>query len=263
MTELPRHSVSVAGVVTDDHGRVLVIQRRDTGAWQLPGGVLELGEAIEDGMCREVLEETGVRVHALRLTGVYKNMKLGVVALVFAAQAFGGEPAPTEESAAVEWWTVAQVKERMPEAFAVRITDAVYGDTRIPRIRQHDGVNLLDAAGNAERCVTTPACEATPTPPRRNTDAKTSSRNGSAMRSPTASRLRRLPAVSPHAIGMCRNFPYEVKAARKGRAWPDLPGRRACLGRAARSPASTTDDGTGTSMHGSTKPQHELPKVSA
>ncbi|MFD0600049.1 hypothetical protein ACFQZ4_53385 [Catellatospora coxensis] len=85
-------------------------------------------------------------------------------------------------------------------------------------------MNLLDAAGNAERCVTTPACEATPTPPRRNTDAKTSSRNGSAMRSPTASRLRRLPAVSPHAIGMCRNFPYEVKAARKraapGRTYP-------------------------------------------
>ncbi|MFD0599944.1 hypothetical protein ACFQZ4_53740 [Catellatospora coxensis] len=73
-----------------------------------------------------------------------------------------------------------------------------------------------------------------------------------------------MPAVSPHAIGMCRNFPYEVKAARK-RAAPGrtYPGGAHASGRAARSPASTTDDGTGTSMHGSTKPQHELPKVSA
>lgn len=32
----PRHSVSVAAVITDDHDRALVIQRRDNGAWQHP-----------------------------------------------------------------------------------------------------------------------------------------------------------------------------------------------------------------------------------
>jgi 8-oxo-dGTP diphosphatase len=40
MSELPRHSVSVAAVITDDDGRVLVVQRRDNGKWQLPGGYL-------------------------------------------------------------------------------------------------------------------------------------------------------------------------------------------------------------------------------
>ena len=29
----PRHSVSVAAVITDDHGRALLIQRRDNGKW--------------------------------------------------------------------------------------------------------------------------------------------------------------------------------------------------------------------------------------
>jgi hypothetical protein len=29
----PRHSVSVAGIVTDDAGRVLAIRRRDSGDW--------------------------------------------------------------------------------------------------------------------------------------------------------------------------------------------------------------------------------------
>ena len=40
MTDQPRHAVSVAAVVTDDKGRVLVIKRMDNGAGQLPGGVL-------------------------------------------------------------------------------------------------------------------------------------------------------------------------------------------------------------------------------
>ncbi|WP_144128276.1 NUDIX hydrolase [Catellatospora sichuanensis] len=142
MTELPRHSVSVAGVVTDNQGRVLVIQRRDNGAWQLPGGVLELSETVEDGMCREVLEETGLSVRPVRLTGVYKNMKLGVVALVFLAEAVAGEPVPTDESAAVDWWTPEQVRERMAEAFAVRILDALKTGL-VPAIRQNDGVTLL------------------------------------------------------------------------------------------------------------------------
>src|SRR2546430_1771571 len=102
MSQTPRHSVSVAAVVTDDNDRVLVIQRRDNGAWQLPGGVLELDESPDAGVRREVREETGIDVAPQRLTGVYKNMALGVVALVFRAHIVSGTPTPTEESAAVE-----------------------------------------------------------------------------------------------------------------------------------------------------------------
>ncbi len=47
-TERP-HSVSVAGgVVVDDHGRALLIQRRDNGKWEPPGGVLEREETIPE-----------------------------------------------------------------------------------------------------------------------------------------------------------------------------------------------------------------------
>ncbi|GAB1646237.1 NUDIX domain-containing protein [Krasilnikovia sp. MM14-A1259] len=37
-SERPRHSVSVAAVICDDTGRVLVVQRRDNGRWEIPGG---------------------------------------------------------------------------------------------------------------------------------------------------------------------------------------------------------------------------------
>ncbi|MCK9899647.1 NUDIX domain-containing protein [Frankia sp. Cpl3] len=40
------HSVSVAGVVRSDDGLLLCIRRRDNGAWQIPGGVLEQGETF-------------------------------------------------------------------------------------------------------------------------------------------------------------------------------------------------------------------------
>ena len=51
--EATYHSVSVAGVVIDENGRTLVIQRRDNGHWEPPGGVLEREESIIQGLLRE------------------------------------------------------------------------------------------------------------------------------------------------------------------------------------------------------------------
>src|SRR5689334_14609247 len=82
-TEPARHSVSVTGIVTDSDGRALLIQRRDNHHWEPPGGILELGESINDGLRREVYEETGIGVEPTALTGVYKNMDRAVIALVF------------------------------------------------------------------------------------------------------------------------------------------------------------------------------------
>jgi len=68
-----RHWVSVAAVVVDAD-RVLVVRRRDNGRLEPPGGVLELGESIPDGLRRDVCEETGSTVEPNALTGVYKNV---------------------------------------------------------------------------------------------------------------------------------------------------------------------------------------------
>ena len=140
MTDLPRHSVSVAGVVFDQHDRVLAIRRRDNGQWQPPGGVLELDETFEDGVCREVLEETSVHVQVERLTGVYKHMKMGVVALVFRCVPTGGVPRASDESHEARWLPVPAALRSMPPTFAVRVEDALLPTVRI---RTHDGVRVL------------------------------------------------------------------------------------------------------------------------
>ena len=135
------HSVSVAGVVVREDGRVLVIRRADNGAWEAPGGVLEIDERPEDGAAREVLEESGIKAEVVRLTGVYKNMKRGVVALVFLCRPVGGQAETSEESTEVRWFTRAEVEHHMVEAYAVRVLDAL--DSEGPHVRAHDGRRLM------------------------------------------------------------------------------------------------------------------------
>ena len=118
-----RHSVSVADVVVDDQGRALLIQRRDNGHWEAPGGILEQDEDFT-GLRREVEEETGLDVSPIALTGVYKNMPRGIVALVFRCKADAGSLRESDETSAFRWVTADEVAELADEAFAIRVQDA-------------------------------------------------------------------------------------------------------------------------------------------
>ena len=140
MTETPRHSVSVAGIVVNDEGKVLVIRRRDNGHWEPPGGVLEMSETFEEGARREVLEETGIAVEVERLTGVYKNMNRGIVALVYRCKPLDQPSRATDEAAEIRWMALDEVREAMSPAYAVRVVDAFDQDVKT---RAHDGVDLL------------------------------------------------------------------------------------------------------------------------
>lgn len=139
--DLPRHSVSAGGAVIRDDGRMLAIKRADNGEWVLPGGIVELDEDPRDTVRREVFEETGISVEPTQLTGVYKNMRLSVVSLVFRCRPMSGTAQPTLEAVEVDWLDSSQVTGRMAEAFAIRLVDAVENDG--PRIRTHDGRRLL------------------------------------------------------------------------------------------------------------------------
>lgn len=134
------HSVSVAGIVVDTAGRVLVTQRRDNGRWEPPGGVLERDETFEEGVIREIAEETGILVRVERLTGAYKNMARGIVALVYRCHPVGGQPQVTDETTQVRWITADQVDDLMTEAYSIRVRDAL---ADFPASRAHDGRSLV------------------------------------------------------------------------------------------------------------------------
>ncbi|WP_322755756.1 NUDIX hydrolase [Frankia sp. Cas3] len=136
------HSVSVGGVVVDDHQRVLVIKRGDNGRLATPGGVLERDEAPCDGLRREVWEETGIPIDSGHLTGVYKNMRTGVLSLVFRCAALAGAAlVPSAETPEVMWLPFTDALRLTHPVYAIRISDAFRPDG--PFVRLHNGHQLL------------------------------------------------------------------------------------------------------------------------
>jgi 8-oxo-dGTP diphosphatase len=71
-----RPLVGVGGVVIEGD-RALLIRRASEplrGEWSIPGGMLELGETLQAGVARELLEETGLQVRVLELIEVFERI---------------------------------------------------------------------------------------------------------------------------------------------------------------------------------------------
>jgi 8-oxo-dGTP diphosphatase len=76
--EYPRHPIVGVGGVVIHGSRVLLIQRGRPplqGEWSIPGGMVELGENLEEGVGREVWEETGLRVEPLEIIEVFDRIQ--------------------------------------------------------------------------------------------------------------------------------------------------------------------------------------------
>lgn len=72
----PTPALTVDCVICDPQGRVLLIRRKNEpfqNAYALPGGFVDVGETVEAGCRREILEETGLEVAELKLVGVYSD----------------------------------------------------------------------------------------------------------------------------------------------------------------------------------------------
>ncbi len=75
--DAPRAGV---GAVVLDGDQVLLVRRGEPpsqGRWSIPGGLIHLGERIEDAVVREVQEECGLDVHLLGLCGVFDRIVSG------------------------------------------------------------------------------------------------------------------------------------------------------------------------------------------
>ena len=112
-------------VVIRDGERVLLVQEGKPvshGKWNLPGGHLEMGEALREGAIREVREETGLEVEPEGVVGIYnlvrrheEQVASHAVRFIFAAPFPGGEARAGDEILAVRWCTLAEMERIPPE----------------------------------------------------------------------------------------------------------------------------------------------------
>ena len=75
--EYPERPIVGVGGVLIENGKALLIKRGSEpliGQWSIPGGTLELGETILEGVARELLEETGMVVRVLDLIEVFERI---------------------------------------------------------------------------------------------------------------------------------------------------------------------------------------------
>ena len=96
------HFVSVAALVTNDLGQILLVKSPWRG-WEYPGGLIEPGETFQEALHREVREESGVEIEITGFVGICKNIERDIVNIDFTARYIGGELRTSEESTEVIW----------------------------------------------------------------------------------------------------------------------------------------------------------------
>ena len=100
----PTHLVSVAGLVTNEKGEILLVKSPWRG-WEYPGGLIEPGETFQQALHREIREEAGVEVEITGFVGICKNVEKDIVNIDFTCRYIGGELTTSEESTEVIWAT--------------------------------------------------------------------------------------------------------------------------------------------------------------
>lgn len=122
--------VGVRGAVFDEHGRILMVRETmDAHRWTLPGGWADVNQTPAQSAEREVFEESGYRVRAVKLAAVWDRarqlhppMAFSVVRMFFICRLEGGEAATSLETSEVGWFAEADI----PEDLSVRRTSRLH-----------------------------------------------------------------------------------------------------------------------------------------
>jgi len=111
--DFPTHIIAAAGYVEDKHGNILIVKTQHRG-WDTAGGQIEVGENLEEGVLREIFEESGITASVRCLTGVYSNVGQDLfydgftnvptkVMFDFICDYIDGQPTTSDETSEVMW----------------------------------------------------------------------------------------------------------------------------------------------------------------
>ena len=138
-----RPVVGVGGVVISG-GRALLVRRGKPpleGEWSIPGGMLEIGETLIEGVQRELAEETGIEVRVAGLIEVFERISLDAagrpqyhfVVLDYFCEAVRGEGRAGSDAIEVAWATDAELAQYSLTPAATRVIRKAFEMSRSPR----------------------------------------------------------------------------------------------------------------------------------
>ena len=126
--------IGVGAIIEDEAGKILLVKHKPArggfwqGKWICPGGQLELGETIEEGITREVKEETQLEIDLLtplppfdRIVRSGDRVSLHVIYIDYLAKVIGGKLKPGSDIDEAIWVE----KERIPQ-----IWEELHDDTK-------------------------------------------------------------------------------------------------------------------------------------
>jgi 8-oxo-dGTP diphosphatase len=120
--EYPQAPIVGVGAVILDGDRVLLIRRGHEplqGQWSIPGGALEVGETLNEGVQREVLEETGLTVEPVAMIEVFDRIardeedrvRFHYVLVDYLCRVTGGELCCATDAVEARWATLDELDE--------------------------------------------------------------------------------------------------------------------------------------------------------
>ena len=110
----PKRPILGVGAIILEAGRVLLVERgREPlkGYWSVPGGVLEIGEKLQDGVRREALEETGLSIEPLSVVEIFERImhdsagtaEYHYVLVDYLCRVMGGTLRPGDDVSQARW----------------------------------------------------------------------------------------------------------------------------------------------------------------
>jgi len=121
---IPKHFISASAVVLNQDKDILLIKGPRRG-WELPGGLVEIGEKITDALIREVREETGVEINNISYRGLCNFLEAKTINFLFLAEYAGGELTTSEESLEVEFVSFDEASKRVTWSIFFKLIESV------------------------------------------------------------------------------------------------------------------------------------------
>ena len=137
---------SVCAVIINDKNKILLEQRSDNLLWGLPGGGVEIGEAVTQALHREVMEETGLKIKIINLLGIYSDPDnhsimsypdgglVQYVSITFNCKPISKNIKISNESIDLKFFEIDKLPDNLMTGHKSRINDSIT-DTNLPIIK--------------------------------------------------------------------------------------------------------------------------------